>query len=241
MRVLDDLLSSLDDRAEVRDVRVGMLHTAVVTRECGLAASLPRDVLAHDGPLVPGAGSLLERTARELAEMARSERLLEAVVGVATVNSLLRVDPAACVERNAAELILERGEGRRVAIVGHFPFVPLVRERARTLWVVEKHPREGDHAEADAATLLPQADVVAITGTALTNHTLEHLLSLCDPAAFVVLLGDSVPLSPVLFEHRVDALGGTRVVDPEAVLGCVSQGAGYRQIRGVRRLTMTKP
>jgi uncharacterized protein (DUF4213/DUF364 family) len=53
-------------------------------------------------------------------------------------------------------------------------------------------------------------------------------------------LGDTVPLSPVLFDYGVDALSGTRVVDPDLALRCVSQGANFRQIQGVKRLTMTK-
>jgi uncharacterized protein (DUF4213/DUF364 family) len=56
----------------------------------------------------------------------------------------------------------------------------------------------------------------------------------------VVMLGDTVPLSPVLFDYGVDALSGTRVVDPDLALRCVSQGANFRQIKGVKRLTMTK-
>jgi hypothetical protein len=88
--------------------------------------------------------------------------------------------------------------------------------------------------------LIPQADLVAITGTALTNHTIEHLLALCRPEVFVILLGDTATLSPVLFEHGVDELSGTKVVDHELVLKCVSQGANFRQIRGTRRLTLLK-
>jgi len=41
--------------------------------------------------------------------------------------------------------------------------------------VIEKHPREGDVSEDKAEKLLPQADVIGITGTAFTTHTIEHL------------------------------------------------------------------
>ena len=160
---------------------------------------------------------------------------------MAALNSLLDVDEKAVVELNAADLILKKGESKAVAIVGHFPFVPKVRQRAKDLWVIEKNPTEGDFPEAEAARLLPQADVVAITGTALTNHTFENLVRLCSPAAFVVLLGDTTPLSPILFDYGVDALAGTRVIDPDLVLKCISQGANFRQIKGTRRLTMMRP
>jgi len=241
MRILDDLLSAVDFSTPVKDIRQGVFHTGVLTRHCGLAATLPKDALKQEGPLVKNPGFLLEMTAEELAGLSCSESILEAAMGMACINSLLTVEMDRCVELNAGDLILEKGNGKNVAIVGHFPFLSKVREKTRQLWVIEKNPQEGDVGESEADRLIPRADVVAITGTALTNHTLDHLLSLCDPAAYVVILGDSVPLSPVLFDYHVDAVSGTRVMDAEIALRCVSQGANYRQINGVKRLTMFKP
>ncbi len=240
MSILDSLLAALDCGAPVRDIRLGVFHTAVVTRRAGLAASLPRDALRQSPCMVREPGDLLDRSARELVELARSDRLLEAAVGMATLNSLLEIDESACREANAAERILEHGRGRDVAVVGHFPFLPKVREAARNLWIIEKNPRDGDRPADEAGHWLPQADVVAITGTALTNHTLDGLLAHCRPDAYVILLGDSAPLSPILFEHGVNAVAGTVVDDPETALRCVSQGATYRQIRGIRRLVMER-
>ncbi len=240
MKVLDELISTLDFNAPVKEVRQGIFHTGVLTRYCGLAATLPKDALRQKPPLVREPGRLLEKTPEALARMAYSESILEASIGMATINSLLEVDLHSCTELNAADLILEKGEGKNVVIVGHFPFLPRVRERAKALWVIEKNPSEGDYQETEADRFIPQSDVVAITGTSLTNHTFEHLLRLCPPKAYVVMLGDTVPLSPVLFDYGVDAVSGTRVVDPDLALRCVSQGANFRQIKGVKKLTMTK-
>ncbi|GAI13565.1 unnamed protein product, partial [marine sediment metagenome] len=128
----------------------------------------------------------------------------------------------------------------RVAIVGHFPFTSKLRGVVKELWVIEKNPREGDFTEAEVENLIPQADVVGITGTAFTNHTFEHLLELCNPKAYVVILGDTAPLSPLLFDYGVNAISGTKVIDPELALRCVSEGATFRQIKGIRLLTMTR-
>jgi len=211
-----------------------------LTRNCGLAASLPKDALRQSPPLVTGPGFLLEKNASELVKMAFSERILEAAMGMAAINSLLEVDASACLELNAAELIMQKGKGKKIAIVGHFPFLAAVRKHADTLWVIEKNPSGDDFNEQDADTLIPQADVVGLTGTSLTNHTLDHLLNLCRPETFVVMLGDTTPLCPVLFDYGIDALAGTQVVDSELALRCVSQGANYRQIKGVKKLTMIR-
>ena len=240
MSILKDLTSVLNFDAVVKDIRQGIFHTGVLTRSCGLAATLPKDALRQGPPMVKEPGYLLDKDPRELVQLAYSGSILEAAIGMATLNSLLEIEEDSCVELNAAELIKEKGKGKRVAIVGHFPFIPDVREIAAEVWVMEKNPKEGDLGESAAEIHIPQADVVAITGTALTNHTLDHLLELCRQEAFVILLGDTAPLVPVLFDYHVDAISGTRVVNPELALRCVSQGANFRQIKGVKRLTMIK-
>ena len=238
MKILEDLISALNTEAKVRDIRMGLFHTAVLTRNCGLAATLPRDALQQEQPSVIEPGCLVDKGALALAGMAYSESLLEAAIGMAAINSLLEVNDDECLELNASDLIAEKGKGKKVAIVGHFPFIPKLREIVKELWVIEKNQREGDFPEVEAENLIPQADVVGITGTAFTNHTIEQLLKLCRPEAYVVILGDTAPLSPVLFDYGINAISGTRVIDPELALRCVSQGATYRQIKGIRKLTM---
>ena len=127
-----------------------------------------------------------------------------------------------------------------MALVGHFPFVEELKKEAKKLWVLERRLREGDFPETEAEKLLSRAEVVGISGTAFTNHTIESLLGYCKGDAYMMIMGGTTPLSPVLFDYGVDAVAGVRVVDPEAVLRAVSQGATFRQIQGVRLLTMTK-
>jgi uncharacterized protein (DUF4213/DUF364 family) len=238
--ILTAIISTLDLEAEVRDIRQGIFHTGVLTRWCGLAATLPKDALKQTPPMVKEPGRLLEKNASELVKMSYSENILEAAIGMASINSLIEVDEKRCVELNAGELIAEKGKDKKVVIIGHFPFINELKEISRELRVIEKNPREGDLGEENAESFLPEADVVGITGTALTNHTIDGLLKLCDPNAYVVVLGDSAPLSSVLFDYGIDAVSGTKVIDSEIALRCVSQGANFRQIKGIRKLTMMK-
>jgi uncharacterized protein (DUF4213/DUF364 family) len=241
--ITEALLNSVSADSPVRQVCVGPFWTAVVLDtdpvRCGLASTL-RSATHDEGPPVPHAGRIQEHSGRELARWLSSSSVLEAGIGMAAFNALLEVDETACVEVNAAELIVERGAGKRVAIVGHFPFIERVRQQAAECWVLELHPRPGDMPAEHASQILPQADVVALTGTSLINCTFDGLIQLCRPDAFVILLGASTPLSPVLFEYKVDAVCGTRVVDVPAVLQAVSQGATFRQIPGKRLLTMVR-
>lgn len=238
MTLLDKLLASVSRDAPVRSLLVGAHWTAVSSRGCGLAATM-RGGGPHGHGRVRDVGRLHLKGARELAEFARSDNLLEASLGVAALNSLLEVDERAVEDINAAQVLADRGRGRRVALVGHFPFIPDLRQVAGTLWVLEQAP-VGDELPAEAAAeVLPQADVVAITGTALINHTLDGLLQLCRPEALVMVLGPSTPLSPVLFSYGVSILSGVIVVDEEAALRTIGQGATLPQVDGVRLVTLT--
>jgi len=240
MKILQDLISSLNTETDVLDIRQGVFHTGVLTRSCGLASTLPRDALRQQPPLVKAPGRLLEKNARELADLAFSSSILEAAIGMAAVNSLLDVDMAACRELNARELIMAKGKGKRVAVVGHFPFVSALKKTAKQLWVIEKNPHPDDFSEAETDRLLPHAQLVAITGSAFTTHTIMRLLGLCSPGAYIVVLGDTTPLSTILLDYGIDAVCGTVVSDHNQALRCISQGANFRQIGGTRRLTMIK-
>ena len=240
--IINALLSTLNYQAAAREIRMGIHWTAVVTRDCGLASTPHAPEDHHRGLPSPvkDAGHLLEKDVLGLSRMARSESVLEAAIGIATINSLLEIEESRCIDLNAADLIQEKGRDKRVAIVGHFPFVKRLRETTKELWVIEKHPRETDLGESEADNIIPKADVVAITGSAFVNHTIEDLLKLCEPKAFVIVLGPSTPLSPILFDYRIDVISGTKVIDSETVLRHVSQGVIFRQMKGVRLLTMKR-
>jgi uncharacterized protein len=172
-----------------------------------------------------------------LAEFAYSMEPLEASIGVAAINSMFDVDESLAVEMNASEVLMSRGRGKNVALIGHFPFIQQLRETAGQLWVIEQNPVEDEYPAEAAVELLPKAEVVSITSSSLINHTLDGLLSLCSSEATVMLVGPTTPLSPILFNHGVSIISGAIVVDEAAVLRTVGQGASFRQVEGVKLLT----
>lgn len=239
--ILDDLLSTLpDDPVTVRSVLVGVHWTAVCSRHCGLATTIISNKPHDHKTFIRNVGNLHQKTAQELAEYSRSENRLEASIGVAAINSLLCINDRDAVEMNASEVLIKKGAGKNVALVGHFPFIPTLRRSVGNLWVIEQNPLEGDYPAQSADDLIPQADIVALTGSALINHTLEDLLSLCRPEALVLVLGPSTPLSQVMFDHGASIIAGSQVVDEAAVMHTVGQGATFQQVRGVRKLTYAR-
>jgi uncharacterized protein (DUF4213/DUF364 family) len=244
MKIIDALIDSLTGTdVPVTDVCTGAFWTSVTTRYTGLAATYrDLDPQHSDHPAaIEDAGRLIDKPARALVEYARSDNTVAAAIGVATINSLIEIEEAACTEASAYDLLAEKGKGRDVAVVGHFPFILKLRGIARNVFVIEKRVRPGDLSADEAPNVLPRCDVVCLTGTALINHTLEGLLDLCK-SAYVVLTGPSSPLTPVLFDFGIDAICGARVTDAAQVRQYITPGASFRQVRrcGVRLLTMTR-
>lgn len=240
--ILEELIATLPrEPVPVRSVVIGAHWTAVCSHSCGLATTVQSDKPHDHETFVRDAGHLHEKTAQELAEYALSDNTLEAGVGIAAINSLLNVDERDAVEINASEVLMTRGADKDVALVGHFPFIPRLRTATRNLWVIEQHPASDEHPAVSAQEFIPRADVVALTGSALINHTLDDLLALCRPDALVLVLGPTTPLSPVLFRHGAGIIAGSRIVDETAVLQAISQGANFRQVTGVRLLAFTRP
>lgn len=247
MSLVGDLIAQVPE-GEIEQVQVGLHWTAVVSiqgevRRCGLASTLSEPHKRGE-PAVPEAGDLTRYTGRELIKLAFMEdKPVLTSVGVAALNALLPDPLPEMVEEEQVESLLARyGANRTVALIGHFPFVPRLRDQVGELQVLELRPRQGDLPAAMASDVLPQADVVAITSMALINRTLEPLLELCAPEALVVMLGPSTPMSPVLFEYGIDILAGAQVIDIEGVLRSVCQGGNFRQIHraGVKLVTQKR-
>lgn len=240
--LLEDILFSLKADCEVSDIHTCLYWTAVTSLRCGLASTMAASILPSEGNQVESAGHLLPTGARELAKLSFSPHILEASIGLASINSIVTVDESQCLELNAEDEIRVRGKGKWIAVIGHFPFVKNLHLVAKKVWVFELagRGRPGDLIGDEIKTLLPQAEVVAITSTTLINHTLGSILDLIAPAAYKIMLGPSTPLSPVLFDYGFDAISGSIVVDRDQMLNCISQGANFRQVRGVRKVTIRR-
>lgn len=244
MSLIDDILLTLPD-GKVHAVRIGTHWTAVVLetgngKKCGLASTLRQDHEHRRGPDVPYAGRLEKFSARELAEMIHSDRAIETSIGTAAINALLPHRKWTGKERNAVELLAEIGADKSVALVGRFPFTPRLRARVRELKVLEQKPQAGEFPESAASDIFPVSEVIAITGMTFINNSLENLLKLCPASSFVMVLGPSTPLSPILFEYGADILSGALVEDTDAVLHMLGQGGNFRQLHkaGIRLVSL---
>ena len=241
MDILKSLLKSLPaEPIPVRKVIVGVHWTLVCSKHAGLGSTLV-GCGPHGHSQVRDVGSLHQKSAQELAQWILSDNLLEASIGIAALNSMIEVDEKQLETVNASEVIAREAKDRNLVIVGHFPFVERIKSITRTCRVIEKRPFGDDFPEEDAQKYIPDADVVAITGTAFINHSMPGLIAMCRPGTAIMILGPSTPLMPHLFDYGITFLSGSRITDEEAAIQTIQQGASFPQVKGTRRVTMTKP
>lgn len=227
--LIDDLISVVHEKNVLaRDVRVGISWTAVIGKYCGLAKTYANSI-ARDA-YTRNMGSLAEKNTFELAGYLRSWNLIEASIGLAAINSMIPSKGKTGI--NALDIIAERGKNKKITFVGKFPHIEKVREKAKEVVILELDqslldPARGILPATAAEYLLPNSDIVAITGSAIVNKSMERLLKLCKSGnAYVVVLGPSTPMCDVLFDYGANMLAGVEVTNYESLLKKISQGGG---------------
>jgi uncharacterized protein (DUF4213/DUF364 family) len=218
----------------------------VISSQCGLSSTLSQDAFCRDGEvqeLPAPKDSFTDMSAVELAGYSVSKDITQASLGIAAINSLIRVDAEKCVDQDGLQLVYDLGKGKNISVIGHFPFLERLKEVAKNLWIIEKHPQPGDITEEAGKDYLPKSDIVVISGTTLINHTCEGILGLCNARSVRMLLGPSTPMTPVLFGHGIDILSGSTVTDRATALKYISEGANFVRLKktgAVRFVTMVR-
>ncbi|MBU1063936.1 DUF364 domain-containing protein [bacterium] len=235
MTILRQLIKNVP-QIPVHDVVIGVFSTLVKTEmNCGIASTIK---YGSPHQRIKDSGQLEELTLRELAEYVFSENLLEASVGMAAINSMFPIDDSHYRQVNASDIIVEKGQGRTLGIIGHFPFLERLKGQFKQVYIFEKQPQKGDLGEKDIPEYLPEVDIVAITGTTITNHTFEDILKWSSKDAVKIVLGPSTPLSPVLFDMGIDVIAGSVVRDYEITRQQVLQATPSRYLEGLEFATL---
>ncbi|MEW6666395.1 MAG: DUF364 domain-containing protein [Thermodesulfobacteriota bacterium] len=234
---LKDLVMPVARGVRVRDVRIGLIYTAVMLEDgrTGLAFTFHQG-RRGDYSRLKALHPLPGRDASDLVVLLNAPEQVERAVGLATVNALFNSPHAGAREGDFLDM-LDIRPGERVGMVGLFtPVLPRLREATSSILVFEQNLDRGREAdllpEEDAYRLLPGCGVALITSTSLVNHTMDRLLAAAQNCREVVLLGASTPLVPEAFAGTcVTLLSGVVVLDPERILCTVSEAGGTRSFK----------
>ena len=198
------------------------------------------EVILECCQIIKNAGTLAGRTAKELMDFVDSWDIIERVIGVSTINALSQLVIEANPKRYLIEEdnlidVIEISSADTVVMVGHIkPFESAFRSKAKDVIILERSSRREEGVLPDTACemVIPNADVVVITGSALVNGTIDRLLELSSKARTVALVGPTVSCLPdPLFRRGVDYIGGLRIDDSDKAMKILSEGGGTPQLR----------
>ncbi len=255
LETIAEILGPERDRIAVERAVVGVFFTGVkldnaIAGACATPIETVRETFCCASVVAGGRspGKLRGCPAFALAREALGLNGLGRGLGIAALNALAdtcwrgRAHPEAQLRVgvdafDAAEI----RAGEKVVVVGAFvPFLRALRERRQPFIVLEQNPATLKADELpffrpaeEARTVLPEADIVLITGSTLVNDTLDDLLALRKSSARVTVVGPTVGLLPDAFLRRgADVLGSVRITDPDAFLDVLAEGGGAPDFLG---------
>ena len=242
--VRDRLLEEVPDVYGIRveAVRLGLGYSGLKldTGHVGVCNSLLSEASLDCCEVLLEAGTLAGRSVTEFLGFIESWDFIERVMGVSALNALSQIvfeghpDRYLVEERNLVEVVKVQPDDV-VVMVGHIrPFTPVFRARAEALYILERSPRREEGVLPDTACerLVPGADVVVVTGSALANGTLDRLLELARDARTVAVVGPTASCLPdPLFSRGVNYVGGIRIRDADRAMRILSEGGGTPQLR----------
>ena len=241
--VVDDSLAELQvslpniNRIRVASVIIGMEYTGVrlSSGQVGLAYTLTSEETPDCCALMRRAGHLTELSALKLARLALSWDIRSRIVGTAALNALSQL----CLSNRTNRVLISRGniadhlvvKGDVVTVVGNMaPLVTKLGVKAKKIYVLERTVRLRDDRtlpDTAAEEIIPQSDVVLITGTSIINGTVERLLELSKNARERALVGPTAGILPtVLFDHGATDIATVKVTDANRVMKNISEGGG---------------
>ncbi|AMQ19491.1 Rossmann-like domain-containing protein [Thermococcus peptonophilus] len=183
----------------------------------GVAMTLPEEVQRYTN-------SISEPSIEAFIEKTDSLNVIERTLGIATVNAVSQyhLDVSDLPDIDVVELV----EGfDMVAVIGNMPpVVRALREKGVKTLVFERNPKLWDRetlSDALEYVLLPEAEAVLVSGSALVNGTIEMILDRAKNARIVVLTGPTAQIHPELVKGTgITHLAAMKVIDlKKAVLG----------------------
>ena len=212
--IYDALIDAIPQEVTLTTVNVGAQWTRVINSAGGIGMAWTMNIKTRPDSF-PGV-TLDGIPLREAAGLIRSWNLAEASIGQAAINSWHSRPETA--EANG---FVPTGQGitwgmvfdpystdvagKKVAVIGHFPFAQKALEAAGEYICLERNPQPGDYPDSACEYLLPECDYVFITGSSFVNKTIPRLLELSRNAT-TVMIGPSTPASPILFDYGVDVI-----------------------------------
>lgn len=218
VRLYRELTASIGNELKTDQIVHGLTWNALTAGDrTAIAMSFGEETRP---PMLAGDGTGLALS--KLSKAILSWNMREASIAMTAINAwyntreniaaLTSYMPGSQFKQDAFLMYQDAVKGKNVAVIGHFPYLEKRFAPYCTLSVLERMPIAGDYPDSACEFILPQQDFVFITGCTLINKTLPRLLALAYKAR-VILVGPTVPLTPMLFRYGIESLCGFIVTD----------------------------
>ncbi|MBP1041974.1 hypothetical protein I6N95_13215 [Vagococcus sp. BWB3-3] len=207
-QLYDQLIAEIPDDIRV-EVIVKTRHRILISngQTLGVAMHYPSN------EVTPDLQTFVGQPLAEVAQLVKSWNFQLAAVGMAAINSFFnqfqRADQFQVTgDKDVFQQLYKLPTKLKIATIGHFHCLKRYPDLPHDLHVFELNPLAGDYPAVASEFLLPEMDVVFITGSTLVNKTLPRLLELSTNSQRI-LVGPSCPMSPLLFDHGVDQIAAS--------------------------------
>jgi uncharacterized protein (DUF4213/DUF364 family) len=239
----------------VDDLTIGIFFTGVKlsTGHAGVAftpiGEIPEAVCCPTAAArMPQAGDLEGSPLSEILKYSLDNNVLKSAIGVAAVNAISQWIIESEGEKNYRVIkdkdgfdLLEVQPGETVSLIGAFgPYIRRLKMMGNPFFIIEKNPQtlrpdeiKYFEPETGMASSLEKSDVVIITGTAIVNHTIDHILSHLNDRQRTAIIGPTASMIPdAFFKKGVDIMAGVQILNPDLMIKILKQGgSAYHLLR----------
>ena len=240
-RLLDEVSTKASDFS-LESINIGLTWTLCrLNFSRGLSSGLSMSPAQYTRTL-PWSGELKKYSIKELCEWIRRWDSFESVVAQSVINAVINSDKSSMLSDAVAigsgsessgssnlsvfKYFSPHLKNKKIVVIGHYPGIEQF-QSSLDLSVLERSPLENDYPDNACEYLIPEADWVFVTASAIANKTFPRLVELAQNAV-TVLMGPSVPWSVDFKDFGVDFLAGIKVSDADELQATVAEGGGVR-------------
>jgi len=218
---------------------IGVGYTGV--KRSNNDAGVCHSLIAESNPdcceILKQAGTVTDTPIEKLLDLTESWDLFERIIGVATLNALsqtaLRGMEFPLLKENLIDVLKVEPSDTVTMIGGIKPFIEPLTRSSKKLIILERGAKgEGIYPDTACEELVPELDVVIITGSTLANGTIDRLLQLSRNARKIAVVGPTISIVPTpLFKRNVDYGGGIQITDPDRLMTVLQEAGGTPQMK----------
>lgn len=203
----------------IKDAVIGLSLIAIQldNGHVGLSYVL-RENLPAGCSVFPYAQNMLGKPALDIAKwVLEGQEDAQRGIGMAVLTAASRSQNLLDIKESSSTFGVDILPTDAVGMIGYIqPIAQEFEKRAKELIIFDKglSLRGGNkgnvRAMEDQPRLLPDCDIVILSGTTMINHTIDELLSLCGKAREIIMIGPSTPMFPEAFKDtNVTVLAGS--------------------------------